>query len=144
MRALALAALAVAGACDRTEPIASCTDDLRGVYAVTGARWMVLDHRTTLEAYPLFDDAAGRRADGVEIAPRVLDLRRDGRTLAGSVRRRYLRGTDVCTARAPARVTRCAGDTLELVLGDPLPPLGFSPCAWPSPAPTRRERWIRQ
>jgi hypothetical protein len=49
-----------------------------------------------------------------------------------------------CDARVPVHVTRCAGDSLELVLADPAPPLGFAPCAWPGPGPSRVERWRRE
>jgi hypothetical protein len=48
-----------------------------------------------------------------------------------------------CDAHVPVHVTRCAGDTLELVLADPSPPLGFEPCTWPQPGPSRVERWRR-
>jgi hypothetical protein len=56
--ALAAAAVTAASACDRRPPpLASCDDDLRGVYvADDGRRWMILDARDTLEGYPLFDD----------------------------------------------------------------------------------------
>jgi hypothetical protein len=40
-------------------------------------------------------------------------------------------------------VTRCTGDTLELVLADPAPPISFSPCTWPEPGPSRVVRWHR-
>lgn len=168
MRGGALPVLIVAvvlAGCDRPPPLASCTDDLRGVYVVDpGAgnefrplhlgpgsateapgdvrRWMLLDHRVTLEAYPLFDDRE-RAVPGLEIAPRVLDLRREGESLAGEMRRRYLRGAERCEARAAVRITACRGTTLELVLADPVPPIGFAPCTWGEPAPSRRERWSR-
>ncbi len=144
-------AVAIAG-CDHPPPLASCTDDLRGVYVVDPGsateapgdirRWMVLDHRVTLEAYPLFDDR-DRALPGLEIAPRVLDLRREGDSLAGEMRRRYLRGADRCEARATVRITACRGETLELVLADPVPPTGFTPCTWGELATSRRERWSR-
>ncbi|MBA3396051.1 MAG: hypothetical protein H0T89_25705 [Deltaproteobacteria bacterium] len=139
-------------ACDRAAPLASCTDDLRGVYVVDPGtateapgderRWMLLDHRVTLEAYPLFDDR-DRAVPGLEIAPRVLDLRREGESLAGEMRRRYLRGADRCEARTAVRITSCRGTTLELVLADPVAPTGFQPCTWGTPATSRRERWSR-
>lgn len=144
-----LAALAaiptLGGACDRRPPLASCDDDLRGVYAAADGRWMVLDQRDTLEAYPLFPDAAP--APGLEVGPRVIDLRRTPRGPAGSVRRRYLRGARACVARVPVRLTACRGDALELVLADPAPPLAWpgapeQPCTWSRPS-SRVERWIR-
>jgi hypothetical protein len=159
MRGLALAALSLC-ACDRRAPITACSDDLRGVYAVLPApgvpgatqhpdaavRWMVLDNRRSLEVYPLFDDTvepAPGLAPGLEIAPRYFDLHRTPDGLVGEVRRRYLRGSERCDARAPARILACTSDTLELELADPTPPIGFAPCAWGQPAPTRRERWRR-
>lgn len=154
-------ALAVLAACDGRAPIASCSDDLRGVYAVDGRRWMVLDNRATLEAYPLFAD--GEPPGKLEVAPRVIDLQRTPDGLAGEVHRRYARGTARCDGTAAVHVTACAGDTLELVLADPQPPLALditcappvggaarptgggpcNPCSWSRPAPSRRERWTR-
>lgn len=137
-------------ACDRRAPLASCDDDLRGVYAAGGERWMILDGQGTLEAYPLFDDVTPVRAAGapeaeLEVAPRVIDLRRTPAGVAGEIRRRYMRGTRACVAKVPVRVTACAGDALELVLADPAPPLAWdTPCLWPRPGSSRRERWIRE
>lgn len=133
----ALAALAVV-ACDRRTPVASCDDVLHGVWVTdTGARWSVLDHGQTLEAFPLFDDAI---ADG---APRVIDLKRTDK-LAGQVARRFARGADLCTATVPIRVTTCKANTLQVVLADPQPPLAFSPCRWGKPAESRVEHWRRE
>lgn len=142
MRLAALALLACS--CDRSAPIASCTDDLAGLYDADGRRWAVLDHRRGLEIYPTFDDTPAAPPPGLEIAPRVIDLRRtDDGLLAGEVTRRYLQGALRCDARAAARVTACRGDLLELVLADPVPPLAFEPCTWGQRAPSRRERWRR-
>lgn len=144
MRRLALLLLV---ACEPRAPIASCTDDLAGVYEAettaterTPTRWHLLDHRRTLEAYPGFDDTAGTTG---EVAPRVLDLHRVGDELAGAVTRRYMAGARRCDAKAAVRVTACKDDRLELVLGDPVPPIAYEPCAWGQPAPTRVERWRR-
>lgn len=144
MTRAAIAALYLC-ACDPATaraPITACSDDLRGVYVVDGARWMLLDHRATLEAYPLFDDVAPM--PGLEVAPRAIDLQRTPGGLAGTVTRRYLRGRDRCDAKASVRVTACADDTLDVVLADPVPPLDFAPCAWGRPASSRRERWRRE
>ena len=145
-----LAALAaLAGACDRRPRLASCDDDLRGVYADGDRRWMILDQRATLEAFPLFPDVPP--APGLEVAPRVIDLRRTEKGLQGSVRRRYMRGSQVCIAEAPVRVTACLGDALQLVIADPTPPLAWPAprapvqrCSWPRPASSRLERWVRE
>jgi hypothetical protein len=138
-RAVALALLV---ACDRRAPIASCGEDLRGVYAAGDQRWMMLDTGDTLEAYPLFPDAPA--TPGLEVAPRVIDLTRTPDGLAGFVRRRYMQGTARCEAKVPVRVTACAADALELVVADPTPPLAFEPCSWPRREPSRVERWVRQ
>ena len=144
MRRLALLLLV---ACEPRAPIASCTDDLAGVYEVettaterSQARWHLLDHRRGLEAYPLFDDTAGMTG---EVAPRVIDLRRAGDGLAGEVTRRYMQGSRRCDAKTAVRVTACKDDRLGLVLGDPLAPIAYEPCAWGRDAPTRVERWRR-
>jgi hypothetical protein len=160
-RAAAAAVLAIA-ACSRRAPLASCGDDLHGVWRDTtggasrdGAeRWMLLDDGATLEAYLLFPDADG--PGELVAAPRRIDLSRtaagDAATsaapgaapLTGTVLRRYMRGAQRCDARVPVHVTRCTGDTLELVLADPAPPLELSPCRWPRPAPSRLVRWQRE
>jgi hypothetical protein len=117
------------------------------VYVAEGARWMVLDDGATLEAYPLFPD--GGEPGDLVAAPRVIDLERpaDLRAgnggLAGTLRRRYMRRAERCDAQVPVHVTRCAGDGLELVLADPSPPLGFAPCTWSGPGPSRVVRWRR-
>ncbi|HEX3764981.1 MAG TPA: hypothetical protein VHW23_40075 [Kofleriaceae bacterium] len=154
-RAAMLAGLLVVAtvACSRRAPLTSCADNLRGVYTTApgtgpgtgadgGERWMILDSGTTLEAYPLFPDVDGPRE--LEIAPRRIDLTRAASALAGTVHRRYMRRADLCDAQLPVHVTRCAGDTLELVLADPAPPLGFAPCSWPGPAPSHLVRWQRE
>lgn len=145
--AIAAALVASLAACGRRDPLTSCTDDLRGVYVIDdrprAERWMILDHRTTLEAYPLFDDVPEVPA-GHEIAPRVIDLERTPEGLSGQVRRRYMQGAVRCEARVPVHVTACAGDTLDLVLADPVAPLGYEPCTWPRRDSSRRERWRRE
>ena len=147
-RAAVLAGMLVMTGCGRRASLDSCDDNLRGVYVAgpgDGAeRWMILDNGDKLEAYPLFPDVDGPRE--LEIHPRRIDLTRTAAdpTLAGTVHRRYLRRADICEAQVPVHVTRCAGDTLELVLTDPAPPLGFSPCQWPGPAPSRLVRWQRE
>jgi hypothetical protein len=141
--------LAIATAC-RHPPIASCDDDLRGVYTAGAGteRWMVLDEGPSLEAYALFPDADGP-ADLV-VAPRVIDLSRDPAhgavhdELRGTLRRRYMRRADSCDAELPVRVTRCTGDALDIELIDPAPPTQFVPCAWPAPGPSRMVRWRRE
>jgi hypothetical protein len=150
-RAAVLAVLLAIAACHRRAPLASCDGDLRGVYVAGAERWMILDNGDKLEAYPLFPDVDG--PPDLEIHPRRIDLTRSRpgsagsagpATLAGTVHRRYLRRAEICEAQVPVHVTRCAGDTLELVLTDPAPPLGFSPCQWPSPSPSRLVRWQRE
>jgi hypothetical protein len=147
LRPVAIAGIAIA-ACNRPAPIASCHDDLRGAYAgpAPGERWMMLDSGNALEAYALFPD--GEVAAGVVAAPRVIDLTRaaqaGGNELVGTLHRRYMRRADSCDAQVPVHVTRCAGDTLELVLADPAPPLAFAPCAWPTPGSSRVVRWRRE
>ncbi|HET7500130.1 MAG TPA: hypothetical protein VFK02_03980 [Kofleriaceae bacterium] len=142
-------AVGALGACgDRRPELASCENDLRGVYVAGGERWMVLDEGRSLEAYPLFPDGDPAPGD-IVAAPRVIDLERSPQAgsasslLHGTLRRRYMRRAERCDAQVAVHVTRCAGDTLELVLADPAPPLGFSPCTWPGPSPSRVVRWRR-
>ena len=136
---LAAVAVALLCACDRDHQVRSCDDDLGGVWRTeAGERWMILDGGQTLEVYPLFADVP---ASALEVAPRVIDLSRQDGKLTGVVRRRYMRESDACDATAPLRITSCTTGTLELVLADPVPPVGFTPCAWATPSSSRRERW---
>jgi len=135
--------LAIA-ACSHREPLASCDAELRGVYRDGDQRWMILDHGPALEAYPLFPD--GGPPGEIAAAPRVIDLERPpppADALAGTVHRRYEHGAAICEAHVPVHITSCADDTLTAVLSDPEPPLGFSPCTWPRPAPSHVVRWRR-
>ncbi|MBL9018182.1 MAG: hypothetical protein JNL83_28605 [Myxococcales bacterium] len=129
------AALLLLAACGGKEPISSCADDLGGAWrAETGERWMIVDVGRRLEVYPLFDDT---KLPGVtlEVGPRAIDLDSEH----GDVKRRF----GPCTGTAPAHLTSCAGDALELVLADPAPPIRVSPCAFGRPASSHRERWTR-
>jgi hypothetical protein len=144
---LAAGAISGGGACDRRPPLASCADDLRGVYAESDRRWMILDGTDELAVYPLFPDVTP--VPGLEVGPRVIGLRRTPDGIAGSVRRRYMRGSVPCVAEAPAHVTACAGDAIEIVLADPVPPIAWpaapkQPCGWARPDSSRRERWLRR
>jgi hypothetical protein len=170
----------VIAACSRRDPIATCDDDLRGVYTDGDERWMLIDHGATLEAYPLFPDGVAPDPNGpngstpaeIVVAPRVVDFFRRARPgtpgtspgssdspespdvgpqratgralLGGTLRRRYMRHVEHCDAHVPVHITRCAGDTLELVLADPSPPLDYAPCTWPRPGPSRLVRWRRE
>jgi hypothetical protein len=60
------------------------------------------------------------------------------------LRQRFMRRAERCDASVAVEVTRCAADTLELVLADPSPPIGFAPCAWPQAGPSRIVRWQRE
>ena len=144
-RAARCVVLLAAAACSRRAPLTTCDDDLRGVYRDGDQRWMILDDSATLEAYPLFPDADG--PGDVVTAPRKLELARSAggsAALAGTLHRRYMRGSASCDAGIAVHATRCAGDTIDLVLADPSPPLAFSPCSWPRPAPSRLVHWQRE
>lgn len=139
---------ALAGCSGRAAPT-TCDGDLRGVYAdidAGGARWMLLDHGATLEAYPLFDDAV--RDGELTGAPRVLDLTRTGgpggAQLGGTLSRRYEQAGAMCRTSAPAHVVGCTADGLALVHATPTPPLEFLPCRPGRPLPSRRSRWVRR
>jgi hypothetical protein len=133
------AALVLLASCGGPEPLASCTDDLGGAWrSESGERWMILDSRRTLEAFPLFDDT---KLPGVthEIGARAIDLARQ----RGQVSRRFTSAGTSCVEKAPAHLVSCAGDKLELVLADPSPPISYATCASGSPPPSHRERWTR-
>jgi hypothetical protein len=152
----ACAASAVCAACDRAPRITSCDDDLRGVYVAGTQRWMILDNGAALEAYPLFPDGAVTRE--LVTAPRVIDLERAaaapaapdearpsmGSTIRGTLHQRFMQGAARCDAHVPVHVTRCDSETLELVMSDPSPPIGFTPCEWPRPGASRVVRLRRE
>src|SRR5262245_42212449 len=81
-RAAVLAGLLAIAACHRRAPLASCDDDLRGVYVAGAERWMIVGNGDPLEAYPLFPDVGG--PPDLEIHPRRIDLTRDSAPSAGS------------------------------------------------------------
>jgi len=149
----ACAASAACAACNRAPLIASCDDDLRGVYAAGSERWMILDNGAALEAYPLFPD--GAVTSELVAAPRVIDLERvpaaPGETqpdergqLRGTLHQRFMQRAERCDAHVPVHVTRCDSETLEIVLSDPSPPIRFAPCEWPRPGASRVVRWRRE
>jgi hypothetical protein len=136
MRGAAAALLLVA--CSHHEPIASCSDDLGGVWrADISGTWMILDNGKTLEIYPLFDDMARGGA------PRVIDVTR-GDKLDGTVKRRFMQGAAACEARVPFHVTACKDDALQVVRAETAPPLTFSPCTWESQIYPHVENWHRE
>ena len=133
----------------------TCADDLQGVYTTpAGERWHLLDNGPTLEAYPMFDDSHGSAnlagsvglgsgSAGLVVAPRVIDLTRTPDRLEGTISRRYMRGADACTGRAPFHVTGCTAGGLDVVAGDVAPPLALAPCTPAPPLPSRAEHWRR-
>lgn len=146
--AVAIAIAVSAAACSRREPITSCEQSLEGAWQSdhgTGERWMILESKGALEAYPLFPDGRlpGVSAD-LETAPRVIDLSRAPGGVAGDVKRRFMRRGVACVSTASVHVIACANDVLELVLADPPVPAGFDPCSFPRPDSSRRERWRRE
>ena len=138
-RALLLLLLAACG-CSGRDEITSCASDLRGTYLAGSARWMIIEiGRGAFEAYPLFDDTL---PGPLEVAPRVIDLERDpDGKVAGTVHRRFMQNRQVCDSTHAVRVTACVNDTLELVMADPVAPIGFDPCGWGRPPDSRVERW---
>ena len=143
-RVAMIALVVLAAACTRRDPLTSCEQSLAGTWRSDhgdAERWMILEHTGELEIYPLFPDRLP--AAGLETAPRVIDLARTPSGITGDAKRRYLQRGGECIARAPVHVTACADDTLELVLADPAVPVGFTPCAYPRPDSSRRERWRR-
>lgn len=114
--------------CDAGAPergTAGCPGSLSGLWRVEGAvgaapTWAILDLGARAEVYAAFDDAALTPASGeppTERAPRHLELVRVHSGLVGHVDRRIARGQERCAQRAPARISSCAGDSLELTLG---------------------------
>ena len=139
---LSIAAIVIAAACSQRAHIATCDDDLHGVWrAPSGTRWLMIDNGATLEAYPMEPDAPA--GSDLIAAPRALDLMRGEHDLAGNIVRRYMRGAASCDSHVAVRVIACHDDALELVTADTLAPIAVAPCRWPV-APSRVERWARE
>ncbi|MFN0247447.1 MAG: hypothetical protein ACKV2T_11225 [Kofleriaceae bacterium] len=137
-----LLAILFAG-CSSPPPLSTCADSLAGTWRSDGGEWMLLDRGASLEGYPLFDDS--RTGDPtIAVAPRALDLLREGDVVDGRMTRRYTRGGDSCLAKVPFRVLSCAGSTLEVIFADTSPPMQFAPCVESARSnPSRREKWER-
>jgi hypothetical protein len=129
-------------ACGRADHVASCDDDLHGVWHAPDGAWLMIDNGVALEAYPMQPDAPAVGSDFVA-APRVLDLDRGDGALTGVMRRRFMRRAMTCDARATIRVTACRNDMLELVTSAIATPIDVAPCRWSAPQPAHVERWTR-
>ncbi|HEV7558046.1 MAG TPA: hypothetical protein VGO00_21410 [Kofleriaceae bacterium] len=130
-------ALVVALCACRRDPVASCADELQGIWDGSDRSWSILDDGTRIEIDPLFADAPDNAA------PRVMDLERSGDGLSGTEHQLYSRRADHCDAKLPVRITSCRDNRIEIVLTEPAPPIAWSPCEWPRSAPSRVERWQR-
>jgi hypothetical protein len=116
--------LLVLAACGDHRSVASCADDLHGVYVTpAGQRWMMLDHGGSLEAYPMFDDGSG------SAAPRLIDLVRREH-LDGAIERRF---GDACSGKGPFHVVACKDNALDVVYAEP------ASCT--EALPSRAEHW---
>jgi hypothetical protein len=140
-RRLSIVCVVLVG-CGTAHHVASCDDDLAGVWHAPDGAWLMLDNGVTLEAYPMQPDAPAAGSDLVA-APRALDLERGEHTLTGTMRRRFMRRADACEARATTRVTACRDDMLEVVTTQIATPIGVAPCRWPPSQPAHVERWTR-
>ncbi|GEM_PF-1687920 len=143
MRLLAIAV--VAGCSQSAPPLATCADSVAGTWRTDAGEWMLIDRGAAIEGYPLFDDSREPTGDpAVVVAPRAIDLRREGDVITGEISRRYMRGGDACVAKVPVHVLSCSGAMLELVLADTSAPTQFAPCAESTRKnPSRREKWQR-
>jgi hypothetical protein len=138
-------AAALAGCSSSPPPMATCADSLAGTWRGESGEWMLLDRGSALEGYPLFDDSREPGADPtIVVAPRAIDLRRQGDAVSGEISRRYTRAGDACTARVPFRVLTCSGQTIDVILADTSSPTQFTPCTESARKnPSRREKWQR-
>lgn len=137
-------AFALAG-CSSSPAMSTCADSVAGTWRGETGDWMLLDRGAALEGYPLFDDSREPSGDpAIVVAPRAIDLRRDGDEIRGEISRRYMRGGDACIAKVPFRVLACTAQTLEVILADTSPPTQFAPCIESARKnPSRREKWQR-
>jgi hypothetical protein len=121
MRTAWVAALLALGGC-APDAISSCADTLAGVWAEDAdatRRYHVVANRGGYEMYALFDttvppDGTPKASAPIIYAPVVYDFQPDGATYVGSRTQRHTRGATICTPRTDARITRCAGNTLEI------------------------------
>ena len=126
--AIAAAAAAIA-ACDRSPSAASCADHLGGVWTTDdgSARWHIRDGGARLEAYPVVKELPPAPA-GTIAAPAMIDLRREGTEVAGTIVRRWHQGCRTCLVRAPARIRGCADNRLTLTVGSTAVPTDWETC----------------
>ena len=125
-------------ACDRTPAATSCADSLIGVWSTADgvARWHIRDAgKDKLEAFPVVRELPPA-PDGTIAAPSMIDLRRSGQEVAGTVVRRWHRGAQVCLVRNQAHVRGCRGDRMTLTLGDTGAPTDWTACRPPDGVPT--------
>ena len=144
MRAAWLVTIALFG-CRETPSIATCADSLQGVWRdEQGREWSILDHGPTLEIYPVFADGAppGTPLD-VEVAPRVIDLTRNGYEVKGRLHRRFMRGSKECEPGLPVWIGYCRGNTINLELAEPPVPSNFDPCELPTSPMPAKTGWTR-
>jgi len=125
MRLALSGALAVA-AC-RAAPVASCQDDLSGIWAAEdGRRFDIVDRGGTVEVYPLFDPVGEKQARPWR-TPAKTELQRRGMVLAGTSTFQA-QDARVCTVTTPARLEACGDGRASLVV-DLAPALDASACA---------------
>ncbi len=137
--------LLVIAACDTRAPVETCTDSLEGEWDHEGHRWVLVESPGRVEGYPMFADHPTTPTAGVTTAPRALDLPRTPSGLApGTIARRYQLGAHACVATAEVHVVACAGNTLELVIGDPAEPVFVDDTRCNAlRGESHRERWTR-
>lgn len=130
------AALVVLAACERPAPLASCADHLGGVWVTDdgAARWQLRDGGDRIDGFPLMKELPAA-PPGAIAAPAMLDLRRAGDEVSGTVARRWHRGGESCVLRATARVRGCRDDRLTLTLEGTAAPADWGSCR-PSNGPS--------
>ena len=134
-RGLTALALTASLGCQRA-PVASCADDLGGVWRGPAGRYQLLDSRARLELYPLFAELPAGLPPGVVAAPAVIDLTRAEAALpTGTMTRRYERGARFCRVSTPARLIGCGGARLTLTVIPPPPPVDWERCVADAGAP---------
>lgn len=124
--AAALAALALAAACDRAPSVRSCDDDLTGVWRGPAGAWQLVTTARGRELHPIERELPADLPPGVIAAPATIELPRAG---AGAFVRRYERGARFCRMTGPARLTACGGGRLTLEVAPPPPPDDWDRCA---------------
>jgi hypothetical protein len=120
-----LPALLLLSACSKPPAVASCEDDLSGVWHEQGDAGRGYDWRPSrsggYEVFAMFDtarppDGSAKLDSPIVYAPWVWDLDRLPAGISGTRLQRLTRDGASCEVRTPVEIRSCADDTLTIAV----------------------------